>query len=606
VQLRARDARDRVIDLLGFGKTYPLRDIPLPANVIVAPGNPTQITLGFSQRGVLYQLRHRDTGAAILRNGQPIEAEGTGDVLVLPTPPIEDDVTYRILAIKREGADDPEQRRETWLSGAVRVEEGVDPTLIARIVATPLDPRIDDVKPSDARIVDYGTTVSVEVLASQEGVTYELLDHAALAGAAVSAAVVGTSSTIVLTYLAAKEDIDLRVRGRKAVGDPQNPEIREAVLDLILPLRVRASTAPGALLDPAIVVHAGTTTLKLTATQQSVSYRAWTRSIRDSEFVFDVVGQTTATDVIAVADGNRAIRTLRPKRVGDWVDLAGFTPLGNAVAGTGAALSIPLGSFQLDTYVLVQAIKQHRRAPLTSGDATTVASAEQLTVALALHVRPNPDQTLRMRVLVANALSSGSWLVMDGQAGVYYELSSNGQPAFTSSAYFHQRDDQDSRVNKGIGQLRIGVDLAVARDRTNAGDPTTTAPALPNLDPPAPIAVGTELSVLARKAMSSLTAPLSRTAKLWPVPTITAAKVAPGSVATIVIVASVAGERYTLLRDETTIAGPVVGTGADLQLQTDALAQTSVFFVQIERSGGLVVVRRVRVSVEVGPIDQGG
>lgn len=606
VQLRARDARDRVIDLLEFGKTYPLRDIPMPANVIVAPGNPTQITLGFSQRGVIYQLRHRDTGAAILLAGQPIEAEGTGEALVLPTPPIDEDVTYRILAIKREDADDPEKRRETWLSGSVRVEEGVDPALIARIVATPLDPRIDDLKPGDARLVEYGSNVTVEVLASQEGVTYELLDHAALGGAAISAPVIGTSSTIVLTYLGAKEDIDLRVRGRKAVGDPQNPEIREAVLDLILPLRVRASTSPGALLDPAIVGHAGTTTLKLSGTQQSVSYRPWQRSIRDAEFVFDVVGQATPSDIITVNDDKRAIRTLRPPRVTDWVDIAGFTPLGNAVAGSGAALSIPLGSFERDCFVLVQAIKQHRRAPLTSGDVSTLPSAEQLTVALALHVRPNPDQALRMRVFVDAGAASGPWLVMDGQTGAYYELSSNGQPAFTSSAYFHQRDDQDSRVNKGIGQLRIGVDLAVARDRTTAGDPTTNAPALPNLDARSPIALGTELSVLARKAMSSLTAQLSRTAKLWPVPTITAAKVAAGSVGTIVIVASVAGERYTLLRDETAIAGPLNGTGADLQLQTEPLAQTSVFVVQMERSGGLVIVRRVRVTVEVTPPDQGG
>jgi hypothetical protein len=195
---------------------------------------------------------------------------------------------------------------------------------------------------------------------------------------------------------------------------------------------------------------------------------------------------------------------------------------------------------------------------------------------------------------------------MDGQVGVAYELSSGGQPAFTTSAYFHQRDDQDSRVNKGIGQLRIGVDLAVARNRTTAGDPTTSAPALPTLEPVAAIAVGTELSVLARKAMSSLTAPLSRSATLWPVPTITAAKVAPGTIGTIVIAASMVGEKYTLLRDETAVAGPIVGTGADLQLQTEPLTQTSVFFVQIERGGGLIVVRRVRVSVEVVPPDQGG
>lgn len=602
IQLRARDARDRVIDLLGFGRTYPLRDVPMPSNVIVAPGNPTQITLGFSQRGVLYQLCNRDTGAVIQVGGQPSAREGTGGPLVLPTPPIDEDVTYRVLAVKLEDADNPERRRETWLSGTVRVEEGVDPSLIARIQKPLLDPRIDDAKPSDARITDYGTAVTVELLASQEGVTYELLDHAKLGGAAISSPVIGTSGTIVLTYANATEDIDLRIRGRKAVGDPQKPEIREALLDLILPLRVRASTSPGALANPAIVGHAGTSTLELTGTQTSVSYRVWQRRVRDAEFVFDVAGVATPSDVITVLDDKRAIRLLRPARVADWVDLAGFTPRGDALPGTGGKLNIPLGSFEQDTYLLVQAIKQHRRAPLVDpDDRSLVASSEQLAVALALLVRPNPDAPLRLRVMVAGGASSGAWLCMDGQAGAYYEFTLAGQPAFTKPAYFHQRDDQDSRVNKGIGQLRIGVDLAIGRTpAAAAADPSTTAPALPSLDGAA-IPVGSELTVLARKAMSSLTAPLARTAKLFAVPTLTASKAKAGQTATITVVASVVGETYTLLRNEVVIGTPRVGTGADLPLTTDVISQATQFVVAIERSGGLVVVRRVGVTVELDP-----
>ena len=110
--------------------------------------------------------------------------------------------------------------------------------------------------------------------------------------------------------------------------------------------------------------------------------------------------------------------------------------------------------------MLIQANKQHRKAPLTSANLETLPSAIQLDRALALLVRPNHGQALRLRVEVANAASQGPWLVMDGQPGVFYEFTISDAPAFSRSAYFHLRDDLDERINKGIGQLRIGVGLA--------------------------------------------------------------------------------------------------------------------------------------------------
>ncbi|MFV8751765.1 hypothetical protein ACNOYE_14565 [Nannocystaceae bacterium ST9] len=598
IQLQARDARDRVIDLLEFGRTYPLRDIPLPQHVIVAPGTPTQITLEYSQLGVDYELRHRDTGNQIMLAGKPIVAAGTGGPLVLPTPPIDDDISYRVLAVKREGADQLELRRAAWLRGIVRVEEGVDPTLVAQIKLPLLDPRIDAPKPSDARLADYGVNVEVEILLSQEGVSYELINHAK-PDQKLSTPVVGTSGTIVLSYPTVKEDIDLRVRGSKSVGDPQNPEIRTAVLDLILPLRVRANPAIAAVLNPGIVVHAGSSSLDLSSTQKSASYRVWQRAIRDSEFVF---AQPPAVATIDVVDDKRTIRVARPSKPATWTDLPGFTPRLDAQAGVGGKLSIALGSFERDTYLLVQAIKQHRSAPLTSADLTTIASAVQLDQALAQMVRPNHHPNLRMRVMVSAGASSGAWLLMDGQAGVYYEFSKEGKPAFSQSAYFHQRDDLDSRLNKGIGQLRIGVDMAIARDRVppEASDPTTTAPPLPSLDSPA-MPVGSVLSVVARRAMSSLTAALDIGATLFPVPAIApAAAVKVGETAKIVVTASVVGERYTLVRGDANVGEPVMGTGANLELTTDAITERTTFQVSVERvNAGIPVVRRVAVTVEV-------
>jgi hypothetical protein len=589
VQLRVRDARDRVIDLLEFGRTYPVRDIPLPAHVIVAPGTPTQITLEFSQRDVIYELHDRQGNVAS-------RAEGTGGPLILPTPPIDDDVSYQILAIKREGADDLELRRAVWLRGSVSVEEGVDPTLIAQLRLPLLDSRIDAPKPSDARITDYATNVEVEILLSQEGVSYELINHAKL-DQSLSDPVVGTSGTIVLVCPAVKEDIDLRVRGSKAVGNPQNPDIRTAVLDLILPLRVRARSSLAAVLNPAIVAHADSTALELSATQKTASYRVWQRVVRDSEVVFDPAPAFATIDVV---DGERTIRIVRPDQPSTWTALPGFEPRVDAVPGNGK-LVVELGAFERDTILLVEAIKQHRVAPLTSDDLSTLDSAVQLDKALTVLVRPNHLQALRLRVAVANATSSGQWLIMAGQAGVYYGFALAGQSAFSRLAYFHQRDDLDDRFNKGLGQLRIGVDLAIARDRSGNEpvDRPTTAPPLPSLDS-GPIAVDSVFTVVARKAMTGLTAALDESATLFPVPTISAAAVEVGELATIIITASVIGERYTLLRGETTIGEPAMGTGADLELTTDAITEKTTFQLALERVGvGITIVRRVAVTVEI-------
>jgi hypothetical protein len=505
IQLRARDARDRVIDLLGFARTYPLRDLPLPQHVIVPPGAPTSITLGFSQVGVDYALCLAD-GTPAMRDGNPIVAEGTGGALVLPTPPIDEDVSYRVLAVKREGAGTLDARREAWVHGAVRVEEGVDPKLIAQLRLPLLDMRIDAPRPEHARIADFGAEVEIELLASQEGVRYEVLDDADH-DRALSPPVVGTSGTIVLELGPVTEDIDLRVRGSKELGDPQDPELRTAVLDLVLPLRVRANPATAARLVPAIVAHGGGASLELDGTQASASYRVWQRPVRDREIVFE---QQPAVATIEVADGARTIRVQRPERPAPWQDLPGFAPAGDAARGTGGELALALAGRTQDALLLVQAIKQHRNGPL-NGTAETITSAVQLERALALLVRPDHGQALRVLATLAGGATEGPVHVLGGQAGVYYELRRAGEDtALDRPAYFHQRDDVDAAYNKGVGQLRVEVDLALARDpEGEPGDRARTPPPAPALV--AELAPGATLQVHARKAMTGLEAELDHT-----------------------------------------------------------------------------------------------
>jgi len=101
MKIPLRDARDRVIDLLRdartfrLGKTYPLQDLPVRDEQLkVAFGSVARIPIENSQPGVTYQLFDPHKKAV----GDRIE--GDGGTLLLPTPEIQEDITYRILATK--------------------------------------------------------------------------------------------------------------------------------------------------------------------------------------------------------------------------------------------------------------------------------------------------------------------------------------------------------------------------------------------------------------------------------------------------------------------------------------------------------------------------
>jgi hypothetical protein len=595
IHLRVRDARDRVIDLLGFGRTYPLRDLPVPHHLIVPPGRPTAIPIELSQRDVLYGLRDRQTGAAVTLDGKPIEVAGTGGTIELPTPPIDKDRTFRILAVKLDGRDSDEMRREAWLHAVVTVEEGVDPELVVELRDLPrLDPSIDAPSPVDARLADFGVEADVEILASQEGVEYQLLDAADLDRVLSQQVVVGTGGTIVLRTVAIHEDLDIAIRGTREVGDPKHPERRTALLTRILPLRVRADRSLAAELAPIIVDHAGAPTLRIQGTQLSAEYRVWRRRIRDREFVYAAPPPAPTLDIDA---GDHAIHIAEPPPA-VWKDLE---PVGEAKRGTGGALDLVLPGAVEDTQLYVQANKRHRRRP---GSDETLASTVQLAGVHALLVRPDPQRARRIRTALLDAAATGPLLVQDGQPGVAYELRRDGVDApLGLPAYFHQRDDVDARHNKGLEQLRVEGDLSLARDPTDEpADLAATAPLAPSVDiDPQPL--GAVLRVRARRVTSDLVADLTTTATLAAAPAVavTPPTIKPGESAQIVLAATNPGERYRLLRGDQLVF-EAIGDGARLELATGPLNESTELELELIAApapDALVVERRVRLSVQV-------
>jgi hypothetical protein len=619
LQLQLRDARDRVIDALsyvdsrnqqaGLGRTYPLRDLPLPEQIVVAPGGRAKISIAYSQQGVTYELCDRDTGQPIQYAGAVIAADGTGGPIELVTPAIEVDASYRILAVKREGAQTPELRREAWLRTVIHVVEGVDASLVARLLLPALDARIDNPRPTDARLGDWGVEAEIEIPQSQEGVTYVVIEDAkdlsdVTRHTVISAQeVIGTSGRIVLRTVPIHEDIDLRVRGQKVTGTATAPVTRTAILDLVLPLRVRANPAASAQLVPPVVAYSGDAVVRLGATQASqasTEYRVHRGRVRDGDFVF---GTGTQVPTIDVPGDGRTVRIQRPAKPSPWQDLAGFAPVGEAAHGTGGALDLTIGAPGTDdSFLLVQATKQHQTGRLGTGS-EQIPSAVQLDAALALLARPNPAPALRLEVAMAAGATTGALRVTGGQPGVYYEFRLDGQTQpIGRPAYFHQRDDRSDQINKGIDQLRIEVDAAVARDRPEpAGSPVTTPPPAPLLET-ALLPAGSVLRVVARKAMSGLEAPLARLATLDDMPAVTLpAPVPRGTSADIVIETSRLGERYWLTQNGQPVGEAQVGTGARIALPTAAIAERTVFTLVATRPGdqALAVERHVDVTVDM-------
>ena len=155
-QILLRAARDRVVDLLGLGETYPLQDVPVSADRLTVAVNMTaKISINPGQSDVSYTLRDRND------NTVSIDTPGTGAETILVTPAIKEDQTFRIFASKID-AFASGIKRQDYLTNVAEVKVGLDTTLNAFIDAPLLNPQTDSGASSDPRIVDYGSNVACQ------------------------------------------------------------------------------------------------------------------------------------------------------------------------------------------------------------------------------------------------------------------------------------------------------------------------------------------------------------------------------------------------------------------------------------------------------------
>ncbi|MEB3265929.1 MAG: hypothetical protein VKN13_04870 [Cyanobacteriota bacterium] len=482
LHLRLRDSRDRLVCLLQIGQPWPLRNIPLPDSLMVASGQRASVVLPFSQRGVRYQLIQADTGKPL---GDPVE--GCGEALTLATPAITSDTLLRVQASALNAIGDQKvattangRQRTTLLAGQILVVEGLDLSLSLVLLDGQLQPLPALHPEGSARLASYGQTIRVQVIDSQEGVKYELI-NAAQRGLPfadqqpLSSAVVGTSGPIVLELkLPATEDVDLTVRASLQRKRRNNGSFQDQrVLIATLPLRVMANPTVPLQMDAPLVDAGGMASVRIgaakgsTTSQASATYHLHTRPIDNDAWLF--AAPPDSRGVLELLDGHRSILLQAPAP-----DLAGFRPLAASGPGNGASATVALGSGSDDCFLTASARKHHRLSPYDSADQRTHPSEISLQQVVAMLVRPETQRQIVLR------REPFTFALLGGQPGVSYTVhpvaAQVGSGPLAQPLHTHTRLDSPGG-QRGVGMLRVGVDLVV--DGVDGGPPRALGSEVP-------------------------------------------------------------------------------------------------------------------------------
>ena len=461
-QLKLRNARDQMVQLLGIGMPYPLRDLKLRYDAIVAYNHAAPITILGAQVGVRYLLCDED-GNAILNNGHTFEvqlAAGQGDTpVVLNTPVIQKDITFTVLAIRE--TQDHQIHLEAYLNQGVEIKAGIDVTL--PVVFTAAAGQIAN----GAQITtNYADKVTVTVSRSQEGISYKLVAN----GVDLSGPVKGNKGDIALLSNGGfMEDASINVLAFRTSATSI-----AAQLDTSLAIMVRPNPALAITIDNTILNYQGAAMLSIVAPQASVEYRLFKRNVALTEYLPD----STAGAMLVQTTEGRTIAVKKPAVVTDWSAPAGFVPVDLFKTASGK-LSVSSGALQEDTLLIVQATKIVNREAL------------QLTQALAVLLRPDPAPAVSVAQATVASGSPGMVQLTGTQMGVSYQLRLDAGNKPVNPPGYHV-------TNRGIETERVEVDMMVG----DQGQPMLLLPA-------GSITQATSFNILANKTITGVTMQLT-------------------------------------------------------------------------------------------------
>ena len=500
-----RDARDRVVHALGLGLSYPMRDLPLTYDAMVAFDLVTQITIGGSQAGVRYQLCDEDGNPIPEVNGQTFFAEAQpGDAdAILPTPPIIEDVTYTILAVREESRA---LSLETYLNEVVSIKAGVDNRL-----AVTFDPHDQQVNIDDHQIViAYNQKVFVTVRESQEGISYQLYEETdqkcqnIQKDVSLSNAWKGTRGDIILfSKVSFTEDVRLLIKAFRTTDEGVC-----SYLEARLTVNVRPTVAVDVDVDPnpRVYDYEAPATFSLTGAQASASYRLYQRRIVPGEYVSeDTEGRleisTDGETLVFVEEGhteiaNEAIPVFiaTPEKT-EKGDIPSDFSLVGAFEEDGEVLSITTDLLLEDTLFVVQATKTFKEQ--ATGE--TREENLQLDETVVLLVRPDRAPVVGVVASPVEADAIGMVTLAGTQHGVFYQMVDPDDTLVGFPGYHYEE--------RGVQRTRLEVDFVI-----EAQEPVDADGAL--LLPTGPLTETKTFTILAAKTLTGISAPLKSTAKI--------------------------------------------------------------------------------------------
>ena len=462
--IKLRAARDRVVQLLGLGLPYPLRDLNLLYPPMIAFDQSATIQIEDGQIGVLYQLCDED-GNPIVVNGNRFEvrpqASGADEKVLLSTPQIHKDITFTILAI-REGGD-PLMRLEVYLNQAVSLKSGIDPNLLVTF-----QPMGNQIVSGNQIITDYESQVTIRVEKSQEGISYELVTGTEGNRTTLSAPQKGNTDVITLTSTVNfTADTPLNILAYRTA----NRRVA-SLLNTNLSVKVRPNPAVAITLQPLIIDYGTEATLSLSGHQATASYQLYKRELKPADYL----AETSAGNIEIHTDEARHVFIKAPENITDWEVANGFVPVAEFTENSGI-LSISTGPLPEDTLFIVRATKSENGQSL------------QLDQAVVVLVRPD-----RSPIVTVSSTQAEMIEISNTQKGVAYQLRAGD--VLVNPPGYHVTD-------RGVNTTRLEVDFVVE----GQGDPVL-------LMPTGPITETTTFNVLASKIFTGLSAQLKDTATL--------------------------------------------------------------------------------------------
>ncbi|PTL78101.1 hypothetical protein [Vitiosangium sp. GDMCC 1.1324] len=499
--IRVRSARDRLIDMLGLGETYPVQDVVVQGEQLTVLFNhPSVFDINPGQVDVRYELFEGNVPV-----GAPYFVVGNGGESVLNGPLITVNRIFRFRGSKIDASGKERPGRQAFLHQQVEVKVGLNTKLNAWI----RDPNTS--QPLFPPIIDYGSTAQVTIEGAQAEADYQLV-YTNAAGALVFTEPlhVEVGGNITLETNAIQEDTQIRIHVTKTFEPSENRPNLSEYLEVTLPLSVRANPVLAVSIDGSPLVDpVGPVGISIEGSQQSVVYSAYVRTLGDADFDIDnLLGADDAITLHVPASldvPEHDVRVRRPPRPVPWQVQSGYAQQGDSKQGNGGKLTLMVGQLHEDSVVVIQARKSHpSKMPLQS--------ALQLAQAVVALSRPDPALGLGLTLSPVDG-TRGTLLVSGGQAGVFYTFRRTGEPTLLGlPAYFHRMDEVAPQQNRGLAQLRIGMDFVLTRDPPLV-PPDTDLATLPPLEPLVeitPLPVDGTLHVMAIKARTGVAWQASR------------------------------------------------------------------------------------------------